>query len=88
MRHMASSGVDVYTSVAGATAALYGPRHGGANAAVLTMLEGIGSVADVPRFIQRVKERKAMLVKKNLLYIFFFVSQIVIVLSFVLNVSQ
>jgi citrate synthase len=31
MRHLSSSGVDVYTSIAGAAGALYGPRHGGAN---------------------------------------------------------
>ena len=39
MRHLTSSGVDVYTSVAGAAGALYGPKHGGANEAVLRMLE-------------------------------------------------
>jgi len=31
MRHMTSSGADVYTSTAMAAGALYGPRHGGAN---------------------------------------------------------
>lgn len=39
IRHMASSQSDVYTSLAGAVTALYGPRHGGANEAVLRMLE-------------------------------------------------
>jgi len=39
IRHMASSLADVYTSLAGAVTALYGPRHGGANEAVLKMLE-------------------------------------------------
>lgn len=43
VRHLTSSGVDVYTSIAGAAAALYGPKHGGANEAVLRMLEKIGS---------------------------------------------
>ena len=38
-RHLASSGVDVYTVVAGAVGALYGPLHGGANEAVLRMLQ-------------------------------------------------
>jgi len=42
VRHLASSGVDIYTAIAGASAALYGPRHGGANEAVLKMLEQIG----------------------------------------------
>ena len=37
-RHLASSGVDVYSAVAGAVGALYGPLHGGANEAVLKML--------------------------------------------------
>ena len=41
-RHLASSGVDVYTAIAGAVGALYGPLHGGANEAVLRMLERIG----------------------------------------------
>ena len=44
VRHLASSGVDVYTAVAGAVGALYGPLHGGANEAVLRMLARIGSV--------------------------------------------
>lgn len=39
IRHMASSQSDIYTSLAGAITALYGPRHGGANEAVLRMLE-------------------------------------------------
>lgn len=45
VRHLASSGVDVYSAVSGATAALYGPLHGGATEAVLKMLQGIGSVS-------------------------------------------
>jgi citrate synthase len=41
--------------MAGAVAALYGPLHGGANEAVLRMLNEIGTVANVPAFIKRVK---------------------------------
>ena len=41
--------------MAGAAAALYGPLHGGANEAVLRMLNEIGSVDNVPGFIKRVK---------------------------------
>jgi citrate synthase len=41
----------VYTAVAGAVGALYGPLHGGANEAVLRMLERIGSVENIPSFI-------------------------------------
>ena len=40
IRHISSSGVDVYTAVAMAAGALYGPKHGGANEAVIRMLEG------------------------------------------------
>ncbi|KAF8087432.1 hypothetical protein N665_0585s0010 [Sinapis alba] len=57
-RHLASSGVDVYTAVAGAVGALYGPLHGGANEAVLKMLAEIGSVENIPEFIEGVKNRK------------------------------
>ncbi|CAN1351765.1 Citrate synthase 3, peroxisomal [Linum perenne] len=57
-RHLASSGVDVYTALAGAVGALYGPLHGGANEAVLKMLSEIGSVENIPDFIEGVKNRK------------------------------
>jgi citrate synthase len=56
-RHLASSGVDVYTAVAGAVGALYGPLHGGANEAVLKMLSEIGTVENIPEFIEGVKNR-------------------------------
>jgi citrate synthase len=55
MRSIGSSHVDPYSALAGAAAALYGPLHGGANEAVLRMLEEIGSVSRVPEFISRVK---------------------------------
>jgi citrate synthase len=55
MRSVGSSGVDPYSAVAAAAAALYGPLHGGANEAVLKMLREIGSVANVPDVIKRVK---------------------------------
>ncbi|MEN8183365.1 MAG: citrate synthase [Myxococcota bacterium] len=55
MRVIGSSFADPYSAVAGAAAALYGPRHGGANEAVLRMLEEIGSVGNVPSFVKRVK---------------------------------
>ena len=47
--------------MAGAVTALYGPRHGGANEAVLRMLESIQSVENIPKFIQDVKEKKKLL---------------------------
>lgn len=61
MRHLTSSGVDVYTSVSASVGALYGPRHGGANEAVLRMLESIGSKENIPSFIEKVKARKVRL---------------------------
>jgi len=61
MRHLTSSGVDVYTSVSASVGALYGPRHGGANEAVLRMLQKIGSKENIPQFIADVKARKVKL---------------------------
>jgi citrate synthase len=55
MRGIGSSQADPYASLAGAAAALYGPLHGGANEAVLHMLKEIGSVNNVPAFIEKVK---------------------------------
>jgi citrate synthase len=55
MRGIGSSHVDPYSALAGAAAALYGPLHGGANEAVLRMLEEIGSKGNIPDFIKRVK---------------------------------
>jgi citrate synthase len=55
MRGVGSSHVDPYSALAGAAAALYGPLHGGANEAVLRMLQEIGSAQNIPAFIKRVK---------------------------------
>ena len=52
VRHLSSSGVDIYTAIAGSAAALYGPKHGGANEAVLRMLEKIGTKDNIPKFIE------------------------------------
>jgi citrate synthase len=61
MRSVGSSGVDPYSGVAAAAAALYGPLHGGANEAVLRMLRSIGSPARIPAFIRQVKAGEAKL---------------------------
>jgi citrate synthase len=61
MRSVGSSGVDPYSAVAAAAAALYGPLHGGANEAVLRMLREIGSPARIGEFIGRVKKGQAKL---------------------------
>ncbi len=55
MRSVASSQVDPYSAAAAAAAALYGPLHGGANEQVLKMLREVGSVENVPAYIERVK---------------------------------
>jgi len=62
MRCVGSSHVDPFSATAAATAALYGPLHGGANEEVLRMLMEIGSLSNVPAFIKRVKagEKKLM----------------------------
>ncbi|TAK60450.1 MAG: citrate synthase [Bacteroidetes bacterium] len=61
MRSVGSSHVDPYSATAAASAALYGPLHGGANAEVLYMLDEIGSKANIPAFIKTVKEGKGKL---------------------------
>ena len=55
MRVIGSSHADPYSAAAGAAAALYGPRHGGANEAVLRMLNRIGSLENVGAFVEGVK---------------------------------
>jgi citrate synthase len=62
MRNVASANADPYVSTAAAAGALYGPLHGGANEAVLQMLDEIGSLDHIPRFIKEVKagERRLM----------------------------
>jgi citrate synthase len=61
MRVVGSSHADPYTSCAAATAALYGPRHGGANEQVIRMLTTIGSIDNVDDFVKSVKEGKGRL---------------------------
>jgi citrate synthase len=55
VRAIGSTHVDPYTAVAGGIGALYGPLHGGANEAVLKMLRRIGSLDNIPSFIEGVK---------------------------------
>jgi citrate synthase len=55
MRTVASAHADPYSSAAAAAAALYGPRHGGANEAVIHMLGEIGSIDRVDDYVKRVK---------------------------------
>jgi citrate synthase len=55
MRTVASAHADPYSCVAASTAALYGPRHGGANEAVINMLNEIGTIDAVDDYVKRVK---------------------------------
>jgi citrate synthase len=61
VRAVGSSEVDPYSAVAAGVAALYGPLHGGANEAVLRMLDRIEKVENIPDFLQGVKDRKERL---------------------------
>ena len=61
MRGIGSSQADPFVSLAGAAAALSGPLHGGANEAVLRMLNEIRTVDNVPAFIKRVKNGEGRL---------------------------
>jgi citrate synthase len=59
VRSVGSSNVDPFSAVSAGIAALYGPLHGGANEAVLRMLDEIGDVANVPAFVEAVKDGSA-----------------------------
>ncbi len=61
MRTVGSSQADPYSATAAAAAALYGPLHGGANEAVIRMLQRIGSADQVPAFIETVKQGEGRL---------------------------
>ena len=61
MRSVGSSHVDAYSAMAAACAALYGPLHGGANEAVVRMLEEIGSVSNISGYIKKAKSGEVRL---------------------------
>jgi len=61
MRVVGSSHADPYSAAAGAAAALYGPRHGGANEEVIKMLTSIGSMENVDAFVSDVKAGRGRL---------------------------
>jgi len=61
MRVIGSSHADPFSAAAGATAALYGPRHGGANEAVIHMLTEIGDYENIPAFVESVKKGEGRL---------------------------
>ena len=61
VRCVASAQADPYSAIAAGIAALHGPRHGGANEAVIRMLAEIGSPAGIPAFLKSVKARERRL---------------------------
>ena len=61
VRLAGSTGANPYACIAAGIAALWGPSHGGANEAVLEMLDEIGSVENVPEFMEKVKSREVKL---------------------------
>jgi citrate synthase len=61
VRSVGSSHVDPFSAVSAGIAALYGPLHGGANEAVLRMLDEIGDIKNVPAYVEGVKSGKGRL---------------------------
>ena len=57
VRMAGSSGTNPYSAIAAGIAALWGPAHGGANEAVLNMLEQIGSVDQIDKFVNKAKDK-------------------------------
>ena len=57
VRMAGSSGANPFACIAAGIASLWGPAHGGANEACLTMLNEIGSVDRIPEFIRRAKDK-------------------------------
>jgi len=57
VRLAGSTGANPYAAISAGVSALWGPAHGGANEAVLDMLDGIGSTANIDKFLVRVKDK-------------------------------
>ena len=57
VRLAGSSGANPFACISAGIASLWGPAHGGANEAVLNMLEEIGSVNRIPEFIEKAKDK-------------------------------
>ena len=57
VRLAGSTGTNPYAAISAGVSALWGPAHGGANEAVLAMLEDIGTVDNIPKFLERVKDK-------------------------------
>jgi citrate synthase len=57
VRLAGSTAANPYAAISAGVSALWGPAHGGANEAVLNMLDGIGSAANIDKFLARVKDK-------------------------------
>jgi citrate synthase len=57
VRLAGSSGANPYACIAAGVASLWGPAHGGANEACLRMLKEIGSVDNIPKYIEKAKDK-------------------------------
>lgn len=57
VRMAGSSGANPYSAIAAGISALWGPAHGGANEAVLRMLKEIGNAKNIPKFVEKAKDR-------------------------------
>ncbi|MEX0708546.1 MAG: citrate synthase [Woeseia sp.] len=57
VRMAASSGANPYSAIAAGISALWGPAHGGANEAVLRMLENIGDAKNIPKYVAKAKDK-------------------------------
>ena len=57
VRMAGSSGANPYSAVAAGISALWGPAHGGANEAVLNMLEEIGDVSQIGKYVEKAKDK-------------------------------
>ena len=59
VRLAGSSGANPFACIAAGIACLWGPAHGGANEAALNMLKEIGTVENIPAFIEQVKDKNS-----------------------------
>jgi citrate synthase len=59
VRLAGSTGANPYAAISAGVAALWGPAHGGANEAVLAMLEQIGTVDNIPKYIAMAKDKSS-----------------------------
>ena len=57
VRMAGSSGANPYSAIAAGVSALWGPAHGGANEAVLNMLTEIGDASQIPKYVEKAKDR-------------------------------